>query len=125
MNLVQEYIKVCPECEQEYQAHRLNQHYCSVRCKTRFNNRKARQKEEQFKSIQVVTNEVNTILWKNRLALQAFAGQEISLEEVQEHGFQLNYITFFDQNKKGENRFYCYDYSYKFIDPTTIKISQK
>lgn len=114
-----EYIKTCPECQQEYEARRLNQKFCSMKCKARYNNRKARKVVSAHAEVVGATNE---ILWRNRELLRFNVDKEISFSEMERVGFKRSYITRFNVKKKGKNQFFCYDYGYQFINEDTIKI---
>jgi hypothetical protein len=123
---MEDYQKCCPECELDYHANRLNQVFCSIKCKAQYNNRKAREQGEQTlqaqQKIDHVTGYTNAILWRNRNVLKAFVGQKISLDIVTKQGFQTNYITSFGQGKTQQNIFYCYDVAFVFINQTTIEV---
>ena len=122
---MEDYQKYCPECALQYQANRLNQVFCSLECKSQHNNRnKARAQGEQTlqtqQKIDRITASTNAILWRNRNALKAYTGQKVSLQTLNQQGFQTNFITSFAQGKEQKNIFYCYDAAYVFINQTTV-----
>ena len=120
MNILSRYEKVCPVCQEEYQANRTNQVYCSSRCKVRKNNYKAKLIKGDYESI---TNLVNQLLWSIRNFLEAHVGEEIQYASVKKTDFRLNYITNFYKDKDlNTNVFVVYDYAYYFINKETIKI---
>lgn len=125
--------KECPYCQHHFTAKRLNQVYCTVSCKARYNNHLAKLKIERSKEQQEIRKKIdritfakNSILWTNRLALKRNIGQEVNIDLLQEEEFKLNFITNFDEFKNERNEktniFYIYDYGYYFIDEHTIKI---
>lgn len=118
------YQKECPNCGEAYIGSRLNQIYCSAKCKARYNNRKAKEIEIAQKTIRRITYSKNRILWENRQLLKKYAGQQMEIELLQEEGFRLNYITDFYEDQEGDNILRIYDYGYYFINETLIKIFQ-
>lgn len=122
MEILSEYLKICPVCEIEYEARRLNQTYCSIQCKARFNNYKSKNKKLTYAA---VTEKKNKILWKNREVLSRYDGQEVSVETLLDLGFKLRYVTnFYLDQKIKKNVMVVYDYAYIFINENTIKIQQ-
>lgn len=113
--------KDCPECEEPFEG-RLNQIYCSISCKSRFHNRKARKKRKVNPIIEKITKEKNAILWRNRLILKKYVEQEVLISDLEKFRFKRNYVTDFLAMKNGNNVFNVYDYGYYFIDSKTIKI---
>ncbi len=122
MKLIQDYFKVCPVCERQYEANRLNQTYCTTLCKARYNNHKAKNNKLNYNAI---TEKKNKILWKNRGILEMFEGQELNIDILKKMGFKLNYVTNFSLNKKLEkNVLVVYDFAYIFLDEKIIKIKR-
>lgn len=122
MDVIENYLKTCPFCEQEYEASRLNQTYCSALCKTRYNNYKAKKAKINY---EYTTRKHNKILWLNRNILMKYVGQEIDVELLKREGFQLNFITSFFMEKKTKNNIlFVYDFKYFFLNERTIKISK-
>lgn len=120
--MLMEYHKECPQCETAFEAKRLNQVYCSIKCKTRFNNSKARALETEQT---IVSKKDNNYIWYNREILKNYRDETVLLDTILEDGFQLNYISRFEgvkQKGKQVNLLYCYDFGYQFIDPKTIKV---
>lgn len=114
-----EYIKKCPQCKSKYEANRLNQKFCSMKCKARYNNNKARKRNSTLND---VAAPINAILWNNRNLLAANEDKSFDKDAMLKVGFKFNYITRFGQDEDGGNLLYCYDYGYSFIDANTIKI---
>ncbi len=122
MKFIQDYFKVCPVCEQQYEANRLNQVYCSTQCKSRYNNHKASNSKLTYNAI---TEKKNKELWKNRGILEMFEGQEVNIDMLKKMGFKLNYVTnFYLDNKLKKNVLVVYDFAYIFLDEKKIKIKK-
>lgn len=117
-----DYIKTCPGCDTEYEANRLNQTFCTPKCKNRYHNNIQRAERMRRAEIQKITKDANRILWKNREVLKERVGRKVKLEEVEKIGFKRNYITQFRSDGEDGNQLFCYDYGYEFIDNQTIKI---
>ncbi len=113
--------KDCPECQEPFVG-RLNQVYCSMTCKSRFHNRKARKNKKVNLVMEKITKEKNAILWRNRLILKKYVDQEVLISELERFGFKRNYVTDFFAMKGGNNVLNVYNYGYYFIDEQTIKI---
>lgn len=117
-----EYHKECPGCGNAFEATRLNQKFCSIKCKNWFNNRQARELHLAKKEIEQVTEKVNHFLWNNRLILMQNIGDQVEKNDLINQGFKLNYITRFEDLGNRKTRFYCYDIAYEFLDGNTLKI---
>jgi len=63
MSIIDEFIKTCPTCGEEFEAKRTNQKYCSPSHKTIFNNHKAKQRR-------LITQSADKLLHKNRDILE-------------------------------------------------------
>lgn len=110
----------------------LNRIYCPNKCKTRFNNRKAKKKrlvlQEELKNlraIEQITKKQNQILWHNRELLKNFEGQEVVIDRLLAEGFKLRNVTKFTKVRKGDKEvdaLYVYDFGYYFIDKQKMKI---
>jgi hypothetical protein len=120
----QNIIKQCPECGNNFEAARLNQKYCDPDCKTQHNNRNTMEKYHERNQEDLVTREVNKMLYKNRQILKRYAGQEVELKTIEAEGFTNRYVTSFRQGEDKKMVFLCYDIAYKFLSDTTLKIEQ-
>lgn len=120
MNILSDYYKVCPTCEEEYIAKRLNQIYCTPRCKALKNNHKAKWIKEDYNAI---TFDTNQMLWSIRNFLKKKVGQELAYRTISKNEFRLGVITGFylDETTKA-NVLKVYDYAYYFINEEAIKI---
>lgn len=118
------YTKECPGCGETYEANRLNQTFCTVRCKNRYHNNQQRASRMEAKLRSSITERDNKILWVNREVLRSFEEMEtIDRASLTEAGFKFGYITRFQQSDPDVMpMFFIYDYGYKFIDSKTIKI---
>ena len=97
-----EYQKLCKECNAEFQG-RLNQLFCTSKCKSQYNNRFARIERNATKGI-------DYILHNNRQILLALHHKDpdmiTSEQELEEKGYDFQYQT----HANGENTIYCYEY---------------
>jgi hypothetical protein len=114
--------KVCPECEESFEAKRSNQLFCTIQCKTDYNNRKTMAKYHERNEEDVATRKINKILYRNWEILQNYIGQEVDLKQIEAQGFQNRYITYF-QKKDNKMIFTCYDTHYTFLDEDRLKVS--
>lgn len=97
-------IQTCHECQIEFEVVRLDQKFCTRKCRNRFNNRLVRQ-ETAF------TKRVDKILHKNRKLLAEFVNQKINITDLESYGFNFSYLT--KLKKKNElDVFFCYEYYY-------------
>lgn len=117
-----DYQRECLGCGTEFTANRLNQKFCTSRCKARYHNHNNRETILRKKAVEAVTGNVNMVLWQNRELLKANNGNLVDFNEMKKIGFKSNYITRFEEAGQNRNRFYCYDMAYEFIDTETIKI---
>lgn len=118
-----EYYKICPECHENFDARRLNQKFCDLTCKTRYNNRKLHSRYHSRKNEDQICKETNSILFKNRQILKQFEGKTVKLEDLKKLGFVLQYITQFEYtDDHPKTFFYCYDMKFEFIDKFNLKI---
>ncbi len=82
--------KACPNCKNEFIPKRLNQLYCEIKCRTFKNNRLAKAKTEETKSLDIR-------LHANRLILKSIyakiAGAEISKDYLLGAGFNFSIYT--------------------------------
>ena len=126
------YQKICPECGETFTGNRLNRIYCPGTCKTRYNNRKAKDRRIAFqerlksiKEIEKITISNNQVLWHNRGVLKSFEGQEVAISILEAEGFKLQQVTGFAKIKVEDKEIsvlYVYDLGYYFIDKQIIKI---
>lgn len=118
-------IKTCPGCQEEFDARRLNQKFCTVKCKSRFHNRHSNKLYESKERARL-TKIWNDAIWNNRQILVKYLNQEMRMDELIAQGFKKNYICFFNHSKELGNILFCYDLCYYFTDKTQkiIKIQK-
>jgi hypothetical protein len=110
-----ERIKICRECALEFEG-RLNQQFCSSKCRFNFNNGIARKKRNQI-------NLILKILLRNREILESFyeAGvKEISKNDLSIQRFNFNYLTNQLRTKEGTNYVFSFEYGFAIINDTII-----
>lgn len=110
--------KACPECGKFFVPSRSNQVYCSTRCKTNYNNRRFRESALARRSIDELTEGVNSLLWRNRELLAPLIGQKVKLAELEAAGFQRQFVTYI----AGQTIFHCYDYGYEILPDGNARI---
>lgn len=118
----EDYIKTCPSCQDDFEAKRTNQVYCTPTCKSRYHNGNARHERQNLESRKTVTGGIDEILWTNRTVLKKYKGTKQKIADIQEEGFKLNYITYFTVNKENKNILYVYDTYYVFDGKENILI---
>ena len=66
---------------------------------------------------------------RNRNILQKYAGQTITVEQLQQEGFNFNYITYFQKltgkRKRTGTAFFCYEYGYQIINGKTVEVTSR
>src|SRR5690606_9722188 len=102
-------VKKCTQCEAEFNG-RLNQRFCSVKCKNDFHNERNRERES-------VVNEVNKTLHKNWAILKnlhtVYRSKPIHLQILESNGFKTKFHTHTHNSPIGEKYVMVYDYGYK------------
>ena len=97
----QEYTKVCPYCEEQFTANRINQKFCSSRCKYTFNNRLRKKREKEKAPVSIALNKNHSIV---KELFQRYKGEKkISETRLVNMGFSFDYITQLG-NIKGKGR---------------------
>ena len=98
--------KTCPVCSSSFYG-RLNQIYCSISCKSIFNNQKAKEKH-------VFSSEINQCLKANRFILERLYSQYkdelIPKDTMVSHGYQFEYFTHLAKDKDGKVGKGCFDF---------------
>jgi len=106
-------IKKCKECGLEFHG-RLNQYFCSAKCRFDFNNSIARNNREGF-------NDILKILLRNREILKSLfeAGSiEILRTDLTAKRFNFIYLTHQLKTEDHKNFIFCFDYGYLVIGET-------
>lgn len=98
--------KACPVCETSFFG-RLNQTYCSIKCKSIYNNQKAKDKYE-------FSSEINNNLKRNRFTLERlyeqFQDDLIPKSVLDSNDYQFQYFTHLMKDKSGKVGKGCFDY---------------
>ncbi|MCH8902426.1 MAG: hypothetical protein IIA45_00695 [Bacteroidetes bacterium] len=104
-----EYLKTCKECQEEFSG-RLNQIFCTSKCKSQYNNRFSRIERN-------ATKDIDKILHVNRNILLSFYEKDpdakISKRALVDHGFNFKFVTHSEQDLHGAFCEYCYEYGLK------------
>ena len=119
----EDYGRKCPYCEEAFLAKRMNQLYCSHRCKYTFNNRKRDSRSRQM-------SQVNTFLVQNFKLIQGLWDKHkekalFSKEQLIRMGFNFKYFTHYIQLESGKTATGIYNFcmmpqndNYKIINTT-------
>ncbi len=99
-------IKVCKECSQEFGSIRLDQKFCSRKCRNDFNNRIERNKK-------LPTRFIDNILHNNRRILHELKVNELTKDELMDLEFDFGFITHI-KSIKDQIYYGCYEYLYSF-----------
>jgi len=103
----EEYVKNCPYCTEQFEAKRINQKFCSYRCKYTFNNRKRKDKE-------IVKACDTKILDKNHSVLKVLFVQDNSKKYSKsvliKSGFSFEYLTRNATTKEGKQVIGIYNF---------------
>lgn len=87
----EDYGRNCPYCAEDFIARRMNQLYCSFRCKYTFNNRKRDYKHEQTKQVNRLLSRNFTLLkqlWAKKSEQVIFTKQQLI-----ELGYSFRHLT--------------------------------
>ena len=108
-----EYSKECPYCEEQFMANRINQKFCSHRCKYTFNNRKRSAKDLQKAKHQ-------KWLDQNHKVLATFynstndRSKTYTKQVLIDKGFSFQYLTRVAKTQKGNDVISIYNF-YLFV----------
>ena len=111
-------IKKCRECSLEFYG-RLNQYFCSAKCRFDFNNSKTRNNREDI-------NNILKILLRNREILKAIfesGTTEISKTDLQTKRYNFTYLTHQLKAEDRSNYIFCFEYGFLVLNDT-IKITK-
>lgn len=111
-------IKKCRECGIEFYG-RLNQYFCSNKCRFDFNNSIARNNKEQI-------NSILKILMRNREILKAIfetETTEISRTDLGTKRYNFTYLTHQLKTVDGKNYIFSFDYGYS-VSGDTLKLTK-
>lgn len=103
-----ETIRKCLNCQKEISG-RIGKKYCDDYCKSDYNYKKNKLKEQSFfKSIDLQLKKNRRILKEYNKAGKATVREEILLSE----GFNPKFFTHFWRNSAGDAYLFCYEYGY-------------
>lgn len=111
-------IKKCRECSIEFHG-RLNQYFCSAKCRFDFNNSIARNNREDI-------NSILKILLQNREILKAIfetGTTEIPKTDLQAKRYNFTYLTHQLKSEDSKNYIFCFEYGFSVINDT-LKITK-
>ena len=111
-------IKKCRECSLEFYG-RLNQYFCSAKCRFDFNNSLARNNREDI-------NSILKILLQNREILKGLfeAGTiEIVKTDLQAKRYNFTYLTHQLRSEDNKINIFCFEYGFSVLNDT-LKITK-
>lgn len=111
-------IKKCKECGLEFYG-RLNQYFCSNKCRFDFNNSIARNNKEQI-------NSILKILMRNREILKAIfetGTTEILKVDLGSKKYNFTYLTHQLKSEDNKNYIFCFEYGFIILNDT-LKITK-
>lgn len=110
--------RTCNQCEQSFSG-RLNQKFCSQKCKNAHHNQKNREKES-------VVIQTNKILHKNWNILQkmyqVYKSKPIEIDLLKADGFQPKFHTHTHNSPVGEKYNMVYDFGFKNYFDNQIQV---
>lgn len=95
--------KVCQECRRNFDRVRLDQKFCTRKCRNDFYNRKERIKVAP-------TRTIDNILHSNRTILEQ-VGKKTTIDKLRDLGFNFSFITQVEKIK-GKIYYGCYEFLY-------------
>jgi hypothetical protein len=103
-----ETIRKCLNCQKEISG-RIGKKYCDDYCKSDYNYKKNKLKEDSFfKSIDLQLKKNRRILKEYNKAGKATVREEVLLAE----GFNPKFFTHFWRNQEGKAYLFCYEYGF-------------
>ena len=111
-------IKKCRECSLEFYG-RLNQYFCSAKCRFDFNNSLARNNREDI-------NSILKILIRNREILKSLfeAGTtDIMKTDLQAKRYNFTYLTHQLRSEDNKINIFCFEYGVSVLNDT-LKITK-
>lgn len=104
-------IKKCKECGLEFHG-RLNQYFCSAKCRFDFNNSNARNNREDI-------NSILKILLRNREILKSLFDSgttEIVKSDLQAKRYNFTYLTHQLKSEDSKNYIFCFEYGFAVLN---------
>lgn len=105
-------FRTCMLCQKTVRG-RTDKKYCSEYCRNSYHNNLRAAGTNLMRNI-------NHALARNRRILQELFGEspgilKTSKEQLMVNGFQWRYFTHMEQNRRGLNYFFCYDFGYREV----------
>lgn len=115
-------VKTCLQCENPLHG-RSDKRFCSVECKNAWNAARRR-------TTRSVTEQIDTILHRNREILATLMGEKTNKMEVDRllldrAGFNFKYITGIYTNSQGKLYHYVYDFAWMEFSKQVVLIVRK
>ena len=112
-------LRACILCKKTVRG-RTDKKYCSEFCRNNYHNHLRAAGTNLMRNI-------NHALARNRRILHELFGDspniiKTSKEQLMVNGFQWRYFTHMEQNRRGANYFFCYDYGYRIIKEDNMMI---
>jgi len=104
-----EYSKECPYCEEQFMANRINQKFCSHRCKYTFNNRKRSAKDLQKAKHQKWLDQNHKVL-STIYNSTTYRNLTYSKQVLISKGFSFQYLTRVSKTNKGNDVVSIYNF---------------
>lgn len=104
-------VKKCRECGIEFYG-RLNQYFCSSKCRFDFNNSIARNNKEQI-------NYILKILKRNREILKGLFETgvvEITKADLNEKGYNYIYLTHHLKSENNSTTIFCFEFGFSILN---------
>lgn len=115
-------VKTCLQCEKPLHG-RSDKRFCSVECKNAWNAARRR-------TTRSVTEQIDTILHRNREILAMLMGEKTNKMEVDRlvldrAGFNFKYITGIYTNSQGKLYHYVYDFAWMEFSKQVVLVVRK
>lgn len=112
--------RMCRQCGRAVTG-RVDKKFCDDHCRSHYNNRLRSTAASEMRY-------VNSILRHNRRVLNAIVmeeGETFTLRSnMEERGFNFNFLTQIQTTEDGKTFLLCYDYAYYPIDEIRVKIKR-
>lgn len=112
--------KLCLHCNAPIFG-RTDKKYCDDACRSSYNNKR-------YEKQNVYMRDINAILRRNRKILEDLNPKgkiKLRLSQLQEAGYNFNYLTHIYKTSKGAEYYFCYDYGYLLLPPDHVLLVRK
>lgn len=114
-------LKECSYCNEEFSG-RLNQKFCSTRCKNNYHN-------ERNRIENAIVLETNKLLMRNWNILKSlyhvYRSKPVAMEMLEANGFDINFHTHVMNSPRGDKYTMIYDFGYKPHYDNHVQIVQQ